>query len=120
MAPKREKVISKTIIQTESIEIELMGDIEVKAFSEPEKHSSIDIDEAVIKEGADINMVGGTKTMGGPTGGDFAGGGRGPALGAKHAADDATADHYGSREETTAALEGKIAMQNTRRLHGHH
>ena len=30
-----------------------------------------------------------------------------------------TADHYGSREETTAALEGKIALQNTLRLHEH-
>ncbi len=31
--------------------------------------------------------------------------------------DNASADHYGSREETNAALEEKIAIQNTRRLH---
>ena len=38
---------------------------------------------------------------------------------ALHSTDEETADHYGSREETQAALEGKIASQNTLKLHGH-
>lgn len=80
-----------------------------------ESHSSLELDEAVSQKGYDINLGG--KRMGGPTGGDFAGGGRGPAIGAKHPADDSTADHYGSREETNAALEDKIAVQNTLKLH---
>jgi hypothetical protein len=120
MAPKKEKSASKTIIiQTESIEVEFTGDIVVDNFPKANQHNAIEIDEAIVKAGADINMIGGSKTLGGPTGGDFARGGRRPALGAKHAADDTTADHYGSREETNAALEGKVAIQNTRRLHGH-
>lgn len=77
-------------------------------------HSSLELDESVCLAGYDINLGG--KRLGGPTGGDFSGGGKGPALGAKHAADDSTADHYGSREETTAALEDKIALQNTLKL----
>lgn len=32
---------------------------------------------------------------------------------------DDQVEHYGSREETQAALEGKIANQNTRKLHEH-
>jgi hypothetical protein len=83
------------------------------------KHSSLEVDDELIREGADVN-IGGGKKLGGPTGGDFEGGGRGPALGARHASDDSTADHYGSREETNAALEERIAIQNTRRLHGHY
>ena len=94
-------------------------EIELERIPEPEGHSNLVLDQALIREGADIN-IGGSKRMGGPTGGDVEGGGRGPSLGENHAADDATADHYGSREETTAALEGKIAIQNTRRLHGQH
>lgn len=58
-----------------------------------------------------------TRRMGGPTGGDLQGGGEGPTIGETHPADEETADHYGSREETQAALEGKIASQNTLRLH---
>ena len=106
----------KTKITRTTIEIEV-GEINLESSPASPAHSSFELDEALIQEGADINM-GGTKTMGGPTGGDFKGGGGGPAIGTKHAADDATADHYGSREETNAALEGKIAIQNTRRLHG--
>lgn len=80
-------------------------------------HSSIELNEEVALQGFDINLGG--KRMGGHSGGDFDGGGGGPALGEVHAADDSTADHYGSREETNAALEEKIAIQNTRRLHKH-
>ncbi|WP_303673803.1 hypothetical protein [Vampirovibrio chlorellavorus] len=83
--------------------------------SPSEGHSSLELDESVSREGYDINLGG--KRMGGPTGGDLAGGGRGPAIGSKHPADDSTADHYGSREETNAALEDKIAIQNTLKLH---
>lgn len=81
----------------------------------PEKHSAIEIDESASRSGADINLGG--KRMGGPTGGDISGGG--PAIGKKHRADNSTADHYGSREETNAALEDKIAIQNTLKLHEH-
>ena len=84
---------------------------------EEHRHSSIELDEEVALQGFDINLGG--KRMGGHSGGDFDGGGGGPALGEVHAADDSTADHYGSREETNAALEEKIAIQNTRRLHKH-
>lgn len=82
-----------------------------------EAHSSIELDENISRQGLDINLGG--KRMGGPTGGDFRGGGKGPAIGAVHPADDDTADHYGSREETNAALEDKIALQNTLKLHDH-
>ncbi len=82
-----------------------------------EGHSSIELDESVSLQGLDINLGG--KRMGGPTGGDLRGGGKGPAIGATHPADDDTADHYGSREETNAALEDKIALQNTLKLHDH-
>lgn len=82
-----------------------------------ERHSSIEIDENASLNAYDINLGG--KRMGGPTGGDLKGGGKGPAIGETHAADDSTADHYGSRAETNAALEDKIAVQNTRKLHEH-
>ncbi|WP_373531285.1 hypothetical protein [Vampirovibrio sp.] len=85
--------------------------------TEPEKHSTLEIDERASQKGYDINLGG--KRMGGPTGGDIAGGGGGPAIGQKHRGDDSTADHYGSREETNAALEDKIAIQNTLKLHEH-
>jgi hypothetical protein len=111
MASKKEKSTGKTIVHIEATRIDL------ELSPTQEGHSAIELDQALVRKGADVNM-GGTKTLGGPTGGDFAGGGRGPALGAKHAADDATADHYGSREETNAALEEKVAIQNTRRLYG--
>lgn len=78
-------------------------------------HSSIELDENISLQGLDINLGG--KRMGGPTGGDLLGGGGGPAIGSVHPADDDTADHYGSREETNAALEEKVAQQNTLRLH---
>lgn len=87
-------------------------------FSGPlpgEPHSSLELDEAVSREGYDMNLGG--KRMGGPTGGDLKGGGGGPAIGSKHRGYDNTADHYGSREETNAALEDKIAVQNTLKLH---
>lgn len=80
-----------------------------------EGHSALEIDENVSRQGLDINLGG--KRMGGPTGGDLTGGGGGPAIGETHPADEDTADHYGSREETNAALEDKIALQNTLRLH---
>ena len=80
-------------------------------------HSTLALDDSLLLTGADVNMGGG-KSLGGPTGGDLTRGGGGPASGSKHVADNATADHYGSREETNAALEEKIAIQNTRRLHG--
>jgi hypothetical protein len=83
----------------------------------PEKHSAMEIDESASRSGYDINLGG--KRMGGPTGGDISGGGGGPAIGKKHRADNSTADHYGSREETNAALEDKIAIQNTLKLHEH-
>jgi hypothetical protein len=57
------------------------------------------------------------KRLGGHSGGDFDGGGKGPAIGETHDSDEETADHYGSPEETQAALEGKIASQNTLKLH---
>lgn len=82
-----------------------------------EGHSSIEIDESASQNAYDINLGG--KRLGGPTGGDFRGGGGGPKIGERHAADDSTADHYGSREETNAALEDKIALQNTLKLHEH-
>lgn len=78
--------------------------------------SSSHFDSEIIEETIAIQEREPHLRVGGPTGGDFAGGGGGPALGAKHPADDMTADHYGSRAETNAALEGKIAMQNSRRL----
>jgi hypothetical protein len=99
------------------INAEETGDFD--ASPAQKQRSSIEVDDEMIREGADVN-IGGGKKLGGPTGGDFEGGGRGPALGARHAADDSTADHYGSREETNAALEERIAIQNTRRLHGHY
>jgi len=109
---------SKKVKVTETLIVE--GKItEFDPSATHEKHTSLQVDEELIQEGADVN-IGGGKKLGGPTGGDFDGGGGGPALGARHSADDSTADHYGSREETNAALEGKIAMQNTRRLHGHY
>lgn len=85
--------------------------------SAKEGHSSMEIDEKASLNAYDINLGG--KRMGGPTGGDIKGGGKGPAIGATHAADDSTADHYGSRAETNAALEDKIAVQNTLKLHDH-
>ena len=114
MTSKKMKDTRTTQVQTESNETTLDD-----SSSLPQR-SSIELDEQAVQEGADVNLVGGTKTLGGPTGGDFEGGGGGPALGAKHPADNETADHYGSREETNAALEEKIAIQNTRRLYGHH
>jgi len=113
MTIKKTKVTRTTIVQTESSETGWDD-----SSSLPQR-SSIELDDQAIQEGADINL-GGTKTLGGPTGGDLEGGGAGPAIGAKHPADNATADHYGSREETNAALEEKIAIQNTRRLYGHY
>lgn len=77
--------------------------------------SAIELDEEASLQSYDINLGG--KRMGGHSGGDFDGGGRGPALGETHPADNATADRYGSREETNAALEEKIANMNSRRLH---
>jgi hypothetical protein len=77
----------------------------------PKKHSAMEIDESASRSGADIKLEG--KRMGGPTGGDISGGGK------KHRVDNSTADHYGSREETNAALEDKIAIQNTLKLHEH-
>jgi hypothetical protein len=84
----------------------------------PPPHSDIELDEEITKQGADINLGG--RRMGGPTGGDFSSGGSGPALGATHPADDNTADHYGSRAETQAALEGRIANLNARKLREDH
>ncbi|MCE3235756.1 MAG: hypothetical protein K0Q50_1936 [Vampirovibrio sp.] len=83
--------------------------------AEEKRHSSIELDEDVSVQAVDMNLGG--KRLGGPTGGDFAGGGGGPALGETHPADEETADHYGSREETRAALEEKIATQNALKLH---
>jgi hypothetical protein len=71
-----------------------------------------------MTDGERKSNAGARQRLGGHTGGDFDGGGKGPALGETHPADDASADHYGSREETQAALEGKIASQNTLKLHG--
>jgi hypothetical protein len=79
-------------------------------------HTVIELDEQRSKP--PIARQGG-KRLGGPTGGDLEGGGKGPAIGETHAADTEMADHYGSREETQAALEGKIASQNSRKLHEH-
>lgn len=114
MPNKKTPEKSTIVTSIETVEIDL--DVDDSNFIQ---HSSIELDEELVKEGADTNLIGSTKKLGGPTGGDFEGGGKGPALGAKHAADDSTADHYGSREETNAALEEKIAVQNSRRLHGH-
>lgn len=83
--------------------------------AEENRHSSLELDEDISVQALDMNLGG--KRLGGPTGGDFEGGGGGPALGETHPADEQTADHYGSREETRAALEEKIATQNTLRLH---
>lgn len=86
--------------------------LEEDGFIREPGHTVIDLDE-----NPEPTIHQGSKRMGGHTGGDFDGGGKGPAIGEIHAADEETADHYGSPEETQAALEGKIASQNTLRLH---
>jgi hypothetical protein len=91
-------------------------ELDAELLFEPEHHSDIELDDAILQQGADINLGG--KRMGGPTGGDLKNGGSGPAIGETHPANDDTADHYGSRAETQAALEGRIANLNTRQLKG--
>ncbi len=111
MAEQRDKKNSGATSKTKS------GETSVSKGTARTAHSNIELDENATLNAFDINLGG--KRMGGPTGGDLAGGGKGPAIGEKHAADDSSADHYGSREETNAALEDKIALQNTIRLHEH-
>jgi hypothetical protein len=116
--------------QDELLKDELLKD-------EPGKDEMIEMENALQEEDAFVREPGQTvvsldtvaldenpkpsarpaRRMGGHSGGDFDGGGKGPAIGDTHASDEEEADHYGSREETQAALEGKIASQNTLRLH---
>lgn len=99
----------------EPVSVDANGVLEI--LPENALHSSVEMNEEAVRNAFDINLGG--KHMGGPTGGDMAGGGGGPAIGQVHASDDATAEHFGSREETNAALEDKVALQNTLRLSGH-
>jgi hypothetical protein len=56
----------------------------------------------------------GGRRMGGPTGGDFIGGGGGPEIGETHPATDEDVLKIGSPKETQAALEQKVASENYR------
>ncbi|HEY9687748.1 MAG TPA: hypothetical protein V6C52_12305 [Coleofasciculaceae cyanobacterium] len=56
----------------------------------------------------------GGRRMGGPTGGDFIGGGGGPEIGETHSATDEDVLKIGSPQETQAALEHKVASENYR------
>lgn len=56
----------------------------------------------------------GGRRMGGPTGGDFIGGGGGPEVGETHPATDEDVLRIGSPQETQAALEQKVASENYR------
>lgn len=89
---------------------------QVAGFTENYPPNELEIDETTDTRGFDATQTR-QRRLGGPTGGDLAGGGGGPVIGETHPADEQTADHYGSREETQAALEEKIATQNTLRLH---
>jgi hypothetical protein len=76
-------------------------------------NASFDANPTITRDAAKLNSGG--RRVGGPTGGDFAGGG-GPAIGETHEADDDGAWKIGSREETLHAFEQGVAAQNTRRL----
>jgi hypothetical protein len=85
--------------------------------SKPEKYTAMKMNESASQSGYSIHLE--DKRMGGSTAEDNIKRGEHSPILKKHRIDDSTADHYGSREETNAALEDKIAVQNTLKLHEH-
>lgn len=77
------------------------------------RNSSLDMGAETRMPSHKVNLGG--RRVGGPTGGDFIGGGGGPAIGSTHEPDE-DALKIGSPEETLAAFENKIANENIRQL----
>ena len=100
MAPKRGKSSDKTFMSIPSSEVD------PDRFPVAGRRSTVTLDEDRLEE----------EGMGDEVFGDFPGNEEGPVL--LQTSDDDEVERFGSREETNAALEGKIALQNTRRLHG--